>query len=233
MELPCIWEHNGDDTLLYAQSLPGAYTRGPSLDAALAKMPAEAERYLRWAGVSRPVPLEPKVVQEKVSQLQVADADSDVLFDAERGPLSEAEYRRLKVLALKSAQDLLTLYQAVPDRTQSALPARETFYGHIPRTAEEMYQHTKNVNSYYFGEIGVEADNGGTILDCRARGFALLEQQPGFLDQPPRVGSYDEEWSLAKVLRRFIWHDRIHARALWRMAARTFPGAELPNPFLF
>ena len=24
-----------------------------------------------------------------------------------------------------------------------------------------MYEHTKNVNAYYFGEIGVEADNEG------------------------------------------------------------------------
>ena len=28
MKIECVWEHNGDDTLLYATNLPGAHTRG-------------------------------------------------------------------------------------------------------------------------------------------------------------------------------------------------------------
>lgn len=59
------------------------------------------------------------------------------------------------------------------------LPARKTFYGAVPRTAEEMYVHTKNVNAYYFGEIGVEAGNDGDILSCRCEGFARLEPAGG------------------------------------------------------
>lgn len=55
------------------------------------------------------------------------------------------------------------MYQAIPDKNKSALLIRATFYGEIPRTANEMYEHTKNVNSYYFSEIGVQADNNGTI----------------------------------------------------------------------
>ena len=27
----------------------------------------------------------------------------------------------------------------------------------------------------------------------------------------------NENWTLAKILRRFIWHDRIHARAIVRI----------------
>ena len=33
-----------------------------------------------------------------------------------------------------------------------------------------------------------------------------------FLKNPVISGSYGEEWSLRKLLRRFVWHDRIHAR---------------------
>ena len=46
-------------------------------------------------------------------------------------------------------------------------------------------------------------------------------------------GSYGEEWSLQKVLRRFIWHDRIHAKAMYRMAVKTFGKAAVPNVFCF
>ena len=53
---------------------------------------------------------------------------------------------------MKSARDFLALYRSIPDKDKSALPPRATFYGEIPRTAREMYKHTKNVNAYYFGD---------------------------------------------------------------------------------
>lgn len=233
MKISCVWEHNGKDSLLYAERFPGAFTRGPSQASAIRKMPAEIKSYLRWRGGPVPDAFEVEIVQEKSSALTVSDADSDVLFDSERQALSPPEYAELKALALKSARDFLTLFEAIPDPNRSCLPARETFYGLVPRTALEMYEHTKNVNEYYFSEIGVPADNEGTLLACRERGFAALESKPHFLKNPVVPGSYEEEWSLRKVLRRFVWHDRIHARAMYRMAVRTFGTQAVPNVFLF
>lgn len=85
-------------------------------------------------------------------------------------------------MVLKS-EDFLALYEAIPVKTRSVAPARKTFYGHVPRTAEEMYQHTKNVNEYYFGEIDVNVSNDGNILECRQRGFEQLEKQTDFLSK--------------------------------------------------
>lgn len=232
MKIRCVWEHNGNDSILYASNFAGAFTRGETKDIALQKMISEVVSYLEWKGEAIPDSLETMIVQEKASALTISDADSDVLFEEEKKPLSEPEYEELKALALRSAQDFLDLYEAIPDRDKSCLPVRKTFYGQVPRTASEMYEHTKNVNDYYFGEIGVEADHEGTIVECRQRGFALLEAQPDFLKNPVYRGSYDEEWSLRKVLRRFIWHDRIHAKAMYRMAVRTF-GGDIPNLFHF
>ena len=56
-----------------------------------------------------------------MSTLTISDADSDVLFDEEKKPLSMAEYEELKSLALKSARDFLTMYEAVPDKDKSVL----------------------------------------------------------------------------------------------------------------
>ena len=50
MTINCVWEHNGNDTLLYAVDYVGAYTRGENLDIAKAKMPAEISSYLKWCG---------------------------------------------------------------------------------------------------------------------------------------------------------------------------------------
>lgn len=233
MKTPCVWEHNGDDSILYSTQYIGAYTRGENLLMASRKMEGEIKSYCEWAGIKAPESICPEIVQEKISELQIRDADSDVLFDSERGFPTPAEYDSLKRLALKSAADFLQLYRLIPDKNKSSNAARKTFYGDVPRTAFEMYEHTKNVNSYYFGEIDVEASCEGTILACREEGFKKIESADGFLENRVFSGSYGEDWTLRKLLRRFIWHDRIHAKAMYRMACNTFGEANMQDVFLF
>ena len=233
MKVYCVWEHNGNDTLLYAVDYIGAYTRGESLEIAKAKMPGEIVSYLKWLGDDTSDNIEVVITQEKDSELAIKDADSDVLFESEKAPLTADEYEKLKALALKSAKDFLALYDSIPDKSATAIAERKTFYGQVPRSADEMYEHTKNVNEYYFAEIEVDADNDGTIYECRRRGFKALEAKPDFLQNAVIEGSYGEDWSLRKVLRRFVWHDRIHARAMYRMAVKVFGVENVANPFCF
>lgn len=233
MKVRCVWEHNGSDSILYADNFVGAFTRGSSQEEAKLKMPEEIRRFQVWKGEAPAENFEIEIVQEKDSALQVKDADSDVIFETEETPLSTEEYQYLKSVALKSAEDFYRLYALFPDKNKSANPIRKTFYGAVPRTAEEMYQHTKNVNAYYFSEIGVDADNEGTIISCRARGFETLENIPDFLSSAVTTGSYGEQWSVRKVLRRFIWHDRIHAKAMYRMGILTFGADVIPDSFGF
>ena len=37
----CVWEHRGEDTILWATDYPGAFARGSNLNEALAKLPAD------------------------------------------------------------------------------------------------------------------------------------------------------------------------------------------------
>ena len=233
MKIDCIWEHNGNDSILYAGNFIGAFARGASKEEAIRKMPEEIRRFQLWRGEPPFDEYELEIVQEKESDLQIRDADSDVLFTTEIEPLCAEEYQYLKSLALKSAEDFYALYTSFPDKHKSALPYRKTFFGPVPRTAEEMYQHTKNVNGYYFSEVGAKADNEGSIVSCRARGFEALESIADFLSLGTVTGSYDEQWSVRKVLRRFIWHDRIHAKAMYRMGVLTFGKDVIPDIFGF
>ena len=233
MTINCVWEHNGNDTLLYASDYIGAYTRGESLEIAKAKMPGEIVSYLKWLDEDTTDNMEIIIAGKKDSELAIKDADSDVLFESEEAPLTADEYEKLKALALKSAKDFLALYESIPDKSATASAERKTFYGNVPRSAEEMYEHTKNVNEYYFAEIDVDADNSGNIFECRKRGFELLEAKVAFLNNAVVEGSYGEDWSLRKVFRRFIWHDRIHARAMYRMAVKVFGAENIANPFCF
>ena len=136
MTINCVWEHNGNDTLLYAVDYIGAYTRGESLEIAKAKMPGEIVSYLKWLGEGITDSIEIMIAEEKDSELAIKDADSDVLFKSEKAPLTADEYKKLKALALKSAKDFLALYESIPDKSATASAERPiltvaTFYNCI------------------------------------------------------------------------------------------------------
>lgn len=234
MRIDAVVEYNDGGFLVYAGNCPGAFVRGATLSKALAKFDVEMRQYLSWAGQAADgSPVDVRVVQEKRSALAVADADSDVLFISEQPALTQAEYEKLKALALKAAADFQLLYDSIPDPDRALFAPRKTFYGDAPHTARAMYLHTKGVNAYYFGEIGVAVSNEPDIFACRAQGFELVETTPGFLSNRVFEGSYDERWTLRKVCRRFVWHDRIHARAMYRAAASLWGAAGIADPFRF
>ncbi len=233
MNISCVWEHNGDDTLLYAVDFPGAYSRGASLSDAMSRMEAELRSYTAWAELPA-IHIDAILIQQNAPcKLQVCDADSDVLFDSEKQPLTMYDYQQAKRLVLKSASDFVLLFDSIPQKQQPLATPRTTFYGQVPVTAEQMYRHVMQVNDYYFGEIEVTADRSTDIVSGRQRGFAALEEQSDFLQNRVYEGSYGEAWTLRKVMRRFLWHDRIHAKALYRRAINRFGQCAIQNPFMF
>lgn len=231
MEIRAVLEYNQDGSLLWAENVPGASSRGATPEEAEEKLPAEVRRFLRWRDGSAPVAFSVRVARKKESRLDIRDADSDLLLDSEQNPMTWEEYAGLKALVLRSARDFQRLYDAVPDKHRTGLPERKTFYGEIPRTAEEMYRHTNQVSNYYIGELGAAFENLPDILENRALALQMAESLPDFLQNRVTAGSFGELWSLKKALRRFLWHDRIHAKALWRMAGRIWP--DIPDPFCF
>ncbi|MBQ9959606.1 MAG: hypothetical protein IJP01_04545, partial [Oscillospiraceae bacterium] len=228
MDIHVIAQHNDKGYIVFSERFPGAYGRGENRLDALKKLLMDVVRYAAWQGwpLSEDEHMPIKVVEDVETTLAVEDADNDVLFESEKAPLTEAEYAQLKYTALRSAADLTALYESIAAKDATTLPERDTFYGKRPRTAREMFSHVANVNSYYFGCVGVDAENSSELLAARMAGFAALEQQEDFLQN--RVFTQEdtgEQWTVRKLLRRFIWHDRIHAKAMWRMA-NALPEAE-------
>lgn len=234
MLIYAVDEFNENGHLVYSSNFIGAYARGKTQKEALQKVPSEIAQYCRWLGIrTEDGECAVSVTEEKRSELQICDADSDVLFKSEIPPLTLEEYKELYCLCMKSAKDFLALYRSVPKKDMPLVPPRKTFYGEIPTTANQMYEHTKNVNDYYFGEIGVPAENEPDIFTCRLRAFERLEQQPDFLSNTVFDGSGGERWSLRKLCRRFVWHDRIHAKAMCRASVKLFGQHSIANPFYF
>ncbi len=229
-----VMEHNDRGYMLFAGNYPGAFMRGRTKEEALGKVPAEIRSYNAWRGCTTPQS-EPMIaiVQESKTDLDVADADGEVLFDSERTPLTESEYGSLRALVLKSAQDFRTLYASIPDKDLAARPARKTFYGDTPLTANAMMAHTNSVTQYYAAQLGIRLEHVPDICENRLHAMDRIERLPGYLDSAVVLGDGGELWSLRKVLRRFIWHDRIHAKAMYRMAVSLWGKGAVKNPFCF
>ncbi|MBR2639146.1 MAG: hypothetical protein IKD39_01105, partial [Oscillospiraceae bacterium] len=101
MLIKAVCEYNEEGCLVYAENFPGAFVRGRNYQNAIAKFPKEIETWLDWAnGESKSGEVfEIELVQEKKNdELRICDADSDVIFDSEKEPLTREEYNRLKIL---------------------------------------------------------------------------------------------------------------------------------------
>lgn len=231
--LQAVCEYNREGCLIYAGNFPGAYVRGRTEEEAMAKWPGELQSYLRWCnGSTVRLPPDGKICQRKESPLAVCDADSDVLFHSERQALTLGDYERLKLLVLRSARDFRRLYESIPNPDISHRPHRQSFYGPVPRTPREMYEHTNQVTAYYTAAFGLDTENVRDIYANRMQALAELESLPDFLSDRVYTAPDGELWTLRKVLRRFLWHDRIHAKAMWRSAKELW-GDSIANPFFF
>lgn len=227
--IPVHVESNGKGCLAWLTSLPGAYTRGETEEEALSKVPPEVQSYLRWRDNREFDELvEPFVIARTTSRLQTEDADSDLLLEGENAFLP-GEYEALCALALRSAMDFKRLYDSIPDHEKTCIPERRTFYGLIPRTAREMYRHVNECTAYYLCCVGIEFWNTADIVENRRRALALLTPS----DRLYKSEQDDEFWTVKKVLRRFLWHDRIHAKAMYRMATALYGTTTILNPFCF
>ncbi len=234
MKIEAVCEYNAEGYLIFAANYPGAYVRGAGKNEALAKFGGEMRSYLRWSASGEGCFAAPEVeiVQSKQSALQICDADSDVLFDKERTPMTQTEYEAQKLLVLKSARDFRKLYESIPQPNISTRSPRKTFYGDVPRTPEQMYVHTNQVTAYYAAALGIALENVPDIYVNRLQVFSEIEEIPDFLSDRVYTAEDGELWTLRKVLRRFLWHDRIHAKAMWRTATALW-GDEIKNPFCF
>lgn len=234
MKIYAVCEYNQDGCLIFAENYPGAFVRGATENEALAKFGGELRSYLRWSGIENPPLDTPEIstVQRISSDLQVSDAQSRILFESEKKATSEADYQKLKILVLKSARDFRKLYECIPNPDISGRPRRDTFYGSAPRTPREMYECTNNATAFITGAFGLKTENVPDIYINRMQALSELEELPDFLSGKIYTAPDGEEWTIRKALRRFLWHDRIQAKAMWRIASSLWHES-IDNPFFF
>lgn len=96
-----------------------------------------------------------------------------------------------------------------------------------------MLEHTNNTLAYYAAGVGIEMDTLPDFVENRQQLLQKLEELPAFLSNRVYTADDKELWTVKKVLRRLLWHDRIHARAMYRRAVSFWSRERIENPFGF
>ncbi|HEX7318818.1 MAG TPA: hypothetical protein VF399_00475 [bacterium] len=216
--LTLAFETNGKGYIGYVVELPGAYVRGRTREEAIAKVNLEVGSYLKWLKIKPARDHEIKIVQTHESSLMVEDADNEILLEADKTRLTGHEFRTLTALVNFSGKTFGQLYanSMLKDWVDKAR-VRKTFYGDNPSTIQEIFDHVKGCQHYYLSRMKLPVKTGDDFMAirkfCLKKLEALYRKHNNML-----IFELDNElWTLKKVLRRFIWHDRIHGKAIIRI----------------
>jgi predicted RNase H-like HicB family nuclease len=213
-------ETNGRGFHGFIVELPGAFVRGATEEEAQSKAQHEAASYLAWLGRELKQLPKAQIVQTHRCNLMVEDADCEILLDVDRGPMSDREFQLLVELATHSGVSFTKLYEQtqLKDWVDEAR-IRKTFYGGNKKTIKEIFDHVKRTQYYYLSRtrIAFSEDEALPFMELRQSSLdslALLFIREG---NSKIYNVEHEEWTLKKILRRFVWHDRIHGKAITRI----------------
>ena len=229
-----IIEYNDRGVQAFADEYAGAFARGKTEREALEKLPHSIAEDRVWSGRGGCGTDERLLVIERIrSDAFVEDGGTTALFASERLPMDMTEYTQKKALCLKSARDVRTLFDSIPQKDRALVKSRQTFYGRIPQTSREMLRHINDAIVCSAACADVPFAPCDDLVENRIRLFRALEAMPNFLENRVRTADDGELWTRKKLLRRILWHDRIHARAMYRKAITFWQKDRIKNPFRF
>jgi len=223
IELPTVvsiaFETNGKGYMGFIVELPGAFVRGRTEEEAIAKVNREVNLYLKWLTLEQQHDYTIEVVQIHRSSLMVEDADNEILLDADKKMLDEEEFQSLINLVWDSGETFFNLFanSKFKDWIDKAR-VRKTFYGENPKTIQEIFSHVKDCQYYYLSRTKITSEEKEEDF-IKIREFCLAEIEKIYhKNNNSLIFNVDSElWTLKKILRRFIWHDRIHGKAITRI----------------
>jgi hypothetical protein len=200
--------------------LPRAFVRGRTEEEALSKVDSEIISYLRWIGITpRPLTYNSTVTQRHQCSLIVQDADCEILLESDRESFEGEEFLELVKLVRYSGETFVTLYnQSQLKNWIDQTRIRKTFYGENPKTIQEMFDHVNGTQYYYLSRPQISFDRCENDFMRRRESCLGKLEELYHKNGNSRMWEEDNEyWTLKKILRRFIWHDRIHGKAITRI----------------
>ena len=231
------FETNGRGYIGFIVELPGAFIRDRTEKEAIAKVSGEVNLYLKWLGIEQQPGYKIQVVQRHRSSLMVEDADNEILLEADKKVMGGEEFSKLLDLVWFSGETFSQLYTTAKFKDWiDKARIRKTFYGDNPKTIGEIFDHVKYCQYYYLSRMKIMEEVEGNLMTIREFCLEKLEALYRKHDNSLIFEVDNELWTLKKVLRRFIWHDRIHGKAITRILEKQRQLGvidEYNNPFYF
>jgi len=206
--------------------LLGFATWAPTRAEVLKRIPTKYVEYRAWTrsrgfadpGLSLSV--------EVVEQIR----GDEVLFAWDRDPATLGELDQAIDLLTASRSDLITTLECLPVGTFDWDPPYERF---LPwarwRTVRQVVAHLANTEThYYLPTIGFQPSAEPVPGDSEWQTFLAGRREEvvkcldGLRHAPDLAHvaeAWAEAWSVRKVLRRLVWHERLHTKSIRRIAA--------------
>lgn len=213
----------------WIEMFPGAFSQGTTIQEATGKAPVAFVEYLHWLREHGELPparlndLTSATIRIEVIQTHsphVTDLGDEVhgFFKPDERPVDEEDLTRYLRLLGHARNDLRTALRALPPDQWNAAP----FGG---KSVSWILRHLATIDQFHLERLHIE-----TIPLEQAEPLARVEAardefERGIWAFPAHkrgeIFTVDgEKWSLRKVLRRALWHERYHAA---QVAARSNP----------
>lgn len=213
--------------MAHVPSLPGCTVRAPSRDEALRRLPNAIRDYHTWLcrhGEPAPPeeePIEIEVAGESTGFGPFDPGDAAALFPPDREPIAPEEMERNFRLMAHARADLLALVRDLPNDVLDWQPDPQSF------SIRRLLRHIGNAEEWYVSRLVVpetlppewEHDEELPIFEflemerrtALARLRQLTEEEHSSVFYPSHWTEHPEEpWTMRKVLRRFLEHEREH-----------------------
>lgn len=241
-----VWLEPGYDhgrTGVWLRDWPGAFTWGSDRESALARAPSAAHRFVEWLAdhgeetdVQVPPPDEPVIIEEVPAQIVDGGYEVNATFAADRHAVTpdevETQIRRLGY----ARADLFALLARLEEfeagggklPTESRSDDALASGGANGRRADEVARHVAGAEAWFVSRLDGSARYGGPGRDGDLTAYLgatrewLTDSLRRFARHDSAVARTDgkgEEWTLAKVLRRALYHSLDHLNELDRRLA--------------
>jgi hypothetical protein len=242
MREPVCLEVGGDGwCTAWAARWLGAHVSQPSEAAALEAIPTEIAAFARWlrhTGEETPIPrrIVPDVVERQVFRAALHHGGTQAFFEMDRLPITITETRRHLRRLRHSRRMLLALVEPLPPEAlrwgTPGIPGRRPGKGGGGWTIGLYLRHIAGVEKWYLSNLWTglpRLPRAPTVFDrlelTRGQVLAVIGD-PRPTDLCRTTTSSGERWTLRKVLRRLLYHERYHLRSI----ARILLAAGVPVP---
>jgi hypothetical protein len=216
-------ERGADGTYLaWVAELPGCAVRAGSREEVLAVLPDSIKAFAAWAGEVVPETVEIDVAEEVESAI-ATDEDTEVLVAADRDALTSEDWAPIREQLARSRADLIDLLGRLGrDDLERARDGSE-------RTLREEIEHVAFVELMYAmwtfdlrSREGLAEFASWTRRAAEERMHELAEKGASEVTFAEWAGApRPEEWTPRKAVRRLLWHELLHLRALERVAGKS------------